>query len=159
MRVATFLESHPRVRRVSYPGLASHPQYALAGRQMECFSGLLAAQIDEADSLRRALTARARLWQYAVSFGHARSVLYYLSTAAMQRSLRLSPAQLSQYRIFASDGVFRLSVGLEHPDDLCEDLARLPLLSDELHGAPDSGRSVGASAWVEIPWDAGDQRL
>jgi cystathionine beta-lyase/cystathionine gamma-synthase len=106
MRVATSLEAHPRVRRVFYPGLASHPQHALAQRQMACPPGLIAVQVDAAGSVARTVAAHARRWRYAVSFGHTRSGLYYLRTDAMQASLRLSPAHLTQYRSVAGDGVF-----------------------------------------------------
>jgi methionine-gamma-lyase len=62
---------------------------------------------------------------YAVSLGHHRSLIYWIDTnEIMASSFHLSAEQLASYRAFAGDGVFRLSVGLEDPDDLCLDLER-----------------------------------
>ena len=63
---------------------------------------------------------------YAVSLGHHRSLICWMGTDdLMASSYGLSGEQLAAYREFAGDGVYRLSVGLEDPDDLCEDLARV----------------------------------
>jgi len=60
---------------------------------------------------------------YAVSLGHHRSLIFYLPTAdLLQTSFPLTPAQEISYRQFAGNGIFRLSVGIEDPDDLCRDL-------------------------------------
>jgi cystathionine beta-lyase/cystathionine gamma-synthase len=124
MKVAGFLESYPRIKRVIYPGLQSHPQHELACRQMQNFSGMLTFQVngDGLDAARR-IAQRARIFSYAVSLGKQRSLIYYIPTEDILRtSFHLVGAAEESYRSFAGDGVFRTSIGLEDPDDLCEDL-------------------------------------
>jgi cystathionine beta-lyase/cystathionine gamma-synthase len=123
LRVAQFLEAHPGVTRVAYPGLPSHPQHELARRQMERFSGMLTFQVPDGRATARRLAERLKVIHYAVSLGHHRSLVFYLPTDEMQKnSFRLNAEQLSRYRELAGDGIFRLSVGLEDVEDLCEDL-------------------------------------
>ena len=126
LAVARHLEDHPGVRRVVYPGLPSHPQHDLAARQMDNFSGMLAFQVDDgglvADRMRKGL----EVFHYAVSLGHHRSLVYWMPTDALiASSYRLSGGQLESYREFAGDGIFRVSVGLEDPQDLIDDLDRV----------------------------------
>ncbi len=122
-RVACFLEDHPRVTHVVYPGLPSHPQYELACRQMANPSGMLTFQVADGPALARSLPERLEVLHYAVSLGHHRSLIFYLSTAELQHSsFRLDDEHLARYRAFAGDGIFRVSIGLEDPDDLCADL-------------------------------------
>jgi methionine-gamma-lyase len=124
-KLARFLESHPRVRRVIYPGLPSHPQSDLARRQMSNHSGMLTFQMDGGRDAARAVATRLRVFHYAVSLGHHRSLIFYLPTAELlETSFQLAPRQLESYRLFAGNGIFRVSVGLEDPDDLCEDLGQ-----------------------------------
>ena len=122
--VARFLEGHPSVRRVNYPGLASHPQRELAKRQMANCSGTLSFQVrGDGAALARRMAKELKIIHYAVSLGHHRSLIYWIDTAALMAStFHLEGAQLARYREFAGDGVFRLSVGLEDAEDLCEDL-------------------------------------
>jgi len=124
MRVAGFLESHPRIKRVIYPGLPSHPQHELARRQMENFSGMLTFQvIGDGLNAARSFAKRARIFSYAVSLGKQRSLIYYIPTSDILRtSFHLKGGAEESYRSFAGDGVFRTSIGLEDPEDLCEDL-------------------------------------
>lgn len=127
IRVAKFLESHPRVSQVNYPGLASHPQHNLARTQMENFSGMLAFRIrgSEADgtAIAERMAEALSVVHYAVSLGHHRSLIVWMPTAPLlEHSFRLDPAGEEDYRRFAGDGVFRLSVGLEDPEDICRDL-------------------------------------
>jgi methionine-gamma-lyase len=125
MRIAKFLESHPAVKRVIYPGLPSHPQHDLARRQMDTFSGMIAFQVADGPTTAARMAEELRVIHYAVSLGHHRSLIYWIGTdEIMASSFRLSEEQLVSYRAFAGDGVFRLSVGLEDPDDLCLDLER-----------------------------------
>ena len=123
--VAQFLESHPQVTKVLYPGLASHPHHELAKRQMKNFSGMLSFQVnDGADRVSR-MISELQIIHYAVSLGHHRSLICWLGTDdLMASSYHLTGDALRAYREFAGDGVFRLSVGLEDPEDLCRDLAR-----------------------------------
>lgn len=125
LKVARFLEGHPRVKRVIYPGLPSHPQHDLAVRQMRNFSGMLTFQVEDGQAAAKVLAERLGIIHYAVSLGHHRSLVFYLSTRELlESSFRLTGEQLVSYREFAGNGVFRLSVGLEDPDDLCHDLDR-----------------------------------
>ena len=122
-RVAAFLEAHPAVGRVHYPGLASHPQHALARRQMANFSGMVSFQADGGEALARRMAKELKIVHFAVSLGHHRSLVYWLETNALVRSsYQLTDAALARYREFAGDGLFRVSVGLEDPDDICGDL-------------------------------------
>lgn len=127
LKVAQFLESHPAVARVFYPGLASHPQHALARRQMRNFSGMLTFQTKEAGTAIAArMVKQLEIIHYAVSLGHHRSLVYWIGTEDIQAStFRHDAAQLKRYRDYAGDGVFRLSVGIENPEDLIADLARV----------------------------------
>lgn len=121
--VARFLESHRRVKRVVYPGLASHPQAELARRQMANFSGMLAFQTDDGPQLAQRFAQRLEVFHYAVSLGHHRSLICYLATDDLQKnSFRMDDEHQARYRAYAGDGIFRVSVGLEDPADLCADL-------------------------------------
>jgi methionine-gamma-lyase len=123
MRVGRFLETHPKVTRVVYPGLASHPQAELARRQMANFSGMLAFQVKDGPRLAQQLAKRLEVFHYAVSLGHHRSLILYLATDDLQaNSYRMDANHLARYRDFAGDGIFRVSVGLEDAEDLCADL-------------------------------------
>ena len=129
MAVAEWLEAQPSVTRVIYPGLASHPQHDLAARQMDNFSGMLSFQVGDAatgEAVAQRMIERLETIHYAVSLGHHRSLVFWMGTEAlMETSFRLEGGQLESYRAYAGDGVFRLSVGLEDPEDLIADLAKV----------------------------------
>lgn len=139
LAVAHFLQGHPRVTRVIYPGLPSHPQHDLARSQMDNFSGMLTFQVgsgapsdggqqlwDGGPQLAERMARELRVIHYAVSLGHHRSLIFRMDTPSlMESSFRLHGAQLESYRTYAGDGIFRMSVGLEDPADLCEDLGRV----------------------------------
>lgn len=127
LEVARFLEEHPAVSRVFYPGLASHPQHALAKRQMRNFSGMMTFQTREAGpAIAARMVKQLEIIHYAVSLGHHRSLVYWIGTDDIQAStFRHDAEQLKRYRDYAGDGVFRLSVGIENPEDLIADLARV----------------------------------
>lgn len=123
LAVARFLEGHPRVTRVIHPGLPSHPQHDLARRQMDNFSGMLTFRTEGGTELAERMARDLQIIHYAVSLGHHRSLVFRLDTAAlMESSFRLRGAQLESYRRYAGGGIFRMSVGLEDPEDLCADL-------------------------------------
>ncbi len=123
LAVARFLEAHPKVTRVFYPGLPSHPQHALAGRQMRNFSGMITFQTADGPRAARVLSQRLGLIHYAVSLGHHRSLLFYIDTAdLLATSFALDAGQAEAYRAYAGAGVFRFSVGLEDAADICQDL-------------------------------------
>ena len=126
IHVAKYLEGHTKVKRVLYPGLSSHPQFDLAVRQMENFSGMVSVQIDNGPGLAERMMSDLKIFHYAVSLGHHRSLIYWLGTDdLMKSSYALEGQALDAYRAFAGDGVFRISVGLEDPEDLCDDLAQI----------------------------------
>ncbi len=128
LEVARWLETHPAVTRVLYPGLPSHPQYDLAQRQMLSSSGMIAFQVGSAEqgrALAQTMIEKLDMVHYAVSLGHHRSLIFWMETAALlASSFRLEGAQAEGYRAFAGDGIFRLSVGLEDPPDIIADLGR-----------------------------------
>ena len=125
-QVADFLTDHPAVRRVNYPGLASHPQHELASRQMANYAGILSFQVDGGEAVAQRMAKELELIHFAVSLGHHRSLIYWIATDAMLAStFKLTGVQAQRYRAFAGDGVFRLSVGLEDAADLCRDLDRV----------------------------------
>ena len=126
IHVAKYLEGHTKVKRVLYPGLSSHPQFELAVRQMDNFSGMVSVQIDNGPELVERMMSDLKIFHYAVSLGHHRSLIYWLGTDdLMKSSYALEGQALDAYRAFAGDGVFRISVGLEDPEDLCDDLAQI----------------------------------
>lgn len=129
MAVAEWLENQSSVTKVMYPGLPSHPQHDLAKRQMKNYSGMLSFQVGDvatAERLAQAMIDKFEVIHYAVSLGHHRSLMFWMETEGlMETSFRLSGAALDSYRDFAGDGIFRMSVGLEDPEDLIADLAKV----------------------------------
>ena len=126
LEVARFLEDHPAVTRVIYPGLASHPQHELAARQMDNFSAMLTFQVADGPATADRMAKELQVIHYAVSLGHHRSLVFYLATDdLMETSFRLQGEQLESFRAYAGDGIFRVSIGLEDAADLCADFDRV----------------------------------
>jgi cystathionine beta-lyase/cystathionine gamma-synthase len=125
LAVAKFLEAHPAVTRVFYPGLASHPQHEIAKRQMRNFSGMMTFQTRApGPEIAARMIRELKVIHYAVSLGHLRSLICWIGTDDIQQStFRHDAGALARYRDFAGDGVFRLSVGIENGEDLIADLA------------------------------------
>ena len=127
--VAEWLEAQPSVSKVFYPGLPSHPQHDLAKRQMKNFSGMLSFQVGDVEAgetMARAMIEKLKVVHYAVSLGHHRSLIFWMETAGLiETSFRLTDNALDSYRAFAGDGIFRMSVGLEDPEDIIADLAQV----------------------------------
>jgi cystathionine beta-lyase/cystathionine gamma-synthase len=126
MAVAVWLENHPAVSRVYYPGLVSHPQHDLARRQMQSYSGMLTFQTKESGAdIARRMVERLKHVHFAVSLGHHRSLIYWIGTDDIGKSTyRHAPEAAGRFRNIMGNGVFRLSVGIEHAEDICADLAR-----------------------------------
>lgn len=125
LMVAQFLESHPFVIAVRYPGLESHPQYALAQRQMRSGSGMIAFTVKDNEAFGRSFEKHLKIFKFAASLGHSHSLILYCNTLDLQKTtFQLNEDLLSRYRAFAGDGLFRLSIGLETVEDLIEDLRR-----------------------------------
>jgi methionine-gamma-lyase len=124
LKVARRLETNPKVTRVIYPGLPSHPQYDLARRQMKNFSGMISFQTARGKETARRLAEKLRFIHYAVSLGHHRSLIFYLhAEELLATSFPLATRkQRDSWKEFAGDGIFRLSVGLEDAEDIIADL-------------------------------------
>ncbi len=118
-RVARFLEGHPQVERVTWPGLASHPQHELARRQMRGFGGMLTFVIRGGLPAARAFLSSLQVFTLAESLGGVESLIEH--PAIMTHAS--VPAEV-RARLGIDDGLVRVSVGIEHADDLLEDLER-----------------------------------
>jgi cystathionine beta-lyase/cystathionine gamma-synthase len=118
LALAQFLESHPKVRHVYYPGLPSHPQHALAARQMRGFGGMLACELGSLESARRLLNS-VRLHSLAESLGGVESLISHPATMTHASV----PADRRQ-ALGITDGLVRISAGIEDVEDLKEDLAQ-----------------------------------
>jgi cystathionine beta-lyase/cystathionine gamma-synthase len=119
LAVARFLEDHPAVEQVIYPGLESHPQYELARRQMAGPGGMVSVTLRGGEEAARALALRTRLFTLAESLGGVESLIEL--PAAMTHASVAGPEALAAGFAVAG-GLVRLSVGIEHPDDLIADL-------------------------------------
>lgn len=125
-QIAHWLESHPRVVRVLYPGLPSHQQFALAQRQMDHFGGIIAFQVDDIDVIEQRFAHESALFYYAYSIGHQRSLAVVMRTDDLDASTyHFTPQQKADFEQDAGKGVVRLSIGLESAGDLIRDLQRL----------------------------------
>jgi methionine-gamma-lyase len=123
MQVAQFLESHPKIARVVYPGLESHPQHALAHRQMSASGGMLTFQLKGGLGAAITLSEKIKVFQYATSLGHAHSLLFYYPTDMyIDAAAYLTPGQKVSIREWTGEGIVRASIGLESPADLIADL-------------------------------------
>ncbi len=120
LAVARFLEDHPGVERVLHPGLESHPQHALARRQMTGGGGnLLALRTGGGQARAFAVLNRLQLILISNNLGDAKSLITHPATTTHERFSAAERARLG-----ISDDLLRLSVGLEDPADLVEDLDR-----------------------------------
>jgi cystathionine gamma-synthase len=108
-QIAEHLETHPGVERVHYPGLPSHSGHALAARQMSGFGGMLSFEVRGGRDAAMNVAARVRLFTRATSLGGSHSLIEH--RASVEGPASRTPLSL-----------LRLSVGLEHPDDLIADL-------------------------------------
>ena len=129
MEVARFLEGHPRVTRVIYPGLESHPHHDLARRQMRVgggipgYGGMLAFQLKGGLGDAIILAEKIRLFKYATSLGHTHSLLFYYPTDLYVDAVSyLDSKQKARIREWMGSGIVRASIGLEHAQDLIADL-------------------------------------
>ena len=116
MAIAELLAAHPKVARVLYPGLPSHPEHALARRQMRGFGGLVSLDLGSLDRARTLLES-VRLIALAESLGGVESLISHPATMTHASV----PAERRQ-ALGITDGLVRLSVGIEDLDDLTDDL-------------------------------------
>src|SRR5947209_2245417 len=118
LALAQFLAAHPKVQRVYYPGLPSHPQHELAKRQMRGFGGMLAFDLGSLDAARRVLNG-VRLHALAESLGGVETLI---SHPATMTHASVPPDRRAALGI--TDGLVRISAGIEDIEDLQEDLAQ-----------------------------------
>jgi cystathionine gamma-synthase len=111
--VAAFLEGHPRVEQVLYPGLETHPGHDIATRQMRAFGGMISFLLeDEQEAVD--LVARTRIWKLAESLGGVESLI--------EHPARMTHASTADAPFAVPPALIRLSVGIESADDLIADL-------------------------------------
>ena len=117
LELAQWLESQPEIRRVFYPGLKSHPQHALALRQMEGFGGIISVELDTDLAGARRFLERCAIFSLAESLGGVESLIEH---PAIMTHATIPAAQRAVLGI--SDALVRLSVGIENVEDLRGDL-------------------------------------
>jgi methionine-gamma-lyase len=123
LKVAEFLESHPKVKSVTYPGLKSHPAYELSQRQMKAPSGMMNFNLKAEMMTHFEFLNNLRLITHAVSLGHDQSLMIYIPTEFFFEDMVVfTEAQKEKYRQLMGEGIFRLSVGIESADDIIDDL-------------------------------------
>ena len=111
LKVAQFLAHHERIERVNYPALASHAGHDIAARQMSAFGGMLSFEVRGGREAAMAVAAKARLFTRATSLGGVESLIEHRASVTGESPL-------------TPQGLLRASIGLEHPEDLIEDLAQ-----------------------------------
>jgi cystathionine beta-lyase/cystathionine gamma-synthase len=114
--VAAFLEEHPKVRKVYYPGSASHPQHALARRQQRGFGGMVAFDVGSLAAARTVLES-VKLCTLAESLGGVETLISHPATMT-----HASVDAAKRERLGITDGLVRISVGIEDTDDIISDL-------------------------------------
>ena len=115
--VAAWLERHPRVERVIYPGLASFPQHALASRQASGYGAMVCCEVRGGAEAGKRVMDAVELWSLAENLGTVESLVTHPVTMT---HANIDPEERA--RLGISDGLIRLSVGLETPADLIADL-------------------------------------
>lgn len=116
-KIAEYLEKHDKVKKVIYPGLKSHPQYELAKKQMSGFGGMISFELYGGLEAGKKLMQEVKLWSLAESLGGVESLITHPAT--------MTHASLTKEEREAkgiTDGLIRLSVGIENSDDLIADL-------------------------------------
>lgn len=116
LRIAHWLEEHAKVAAVYYPGLASHPQHELAKRQMRAFGGMISFIHQDGDAAAREFSSRTKIFALAESLGGVESLI--------EHPYSMTHASTADSQIATDPALVRLSVGIEHVDDLIEDLAQ-----------------------------------
>ncbi len=117
LKIAAYLEEHPKVARVYHPGLESHPDYALAKKQMSAYGGMMSFELKGGLPAGEALLNHVKLMTLAVSLGNTDTLIQHpasMTHASVPREERL--------RVGLTDGLVRLSVGIENVEDLIADL-------------------------------------
>ncbi|MHB8120367.1 MAG: trans-sulfuration enzyme family protein [Methanothrix sp.] len=116
LKLAKFLEAHPAVEKVNYPGLSSHPQYSVAAKQMSGWGGMLSFEVKGGVEAGRSLMNSLKLCSLAVSLGCVDTLVEHpasMTHAVMPKEMR--------ERMGISDGLVRVSVGIEDKEDILAD--------------------------------------
>ena len=134
--LAEFLETHPAIEKVIYPGLKSHPQHALANRQMDGFGGIISIVLKGGFEAAKQFCENTKLFTLAESLGGVESLVNH--PAVMTHA---SVPVERRERLGITDGLVRLSVGVEDGDDLLADLARVlsACMGQGMGGLPQGG--------------------
>ena len=120
LELARWLEKHPAIERVIYPGLKSHPQHALAKRQMQGYGGIISIEVKGGLKKARGMLERCHLFALAESLGGVESLIEH---PAIMTHASVPPAQRKKLGI--SDALVRLSVGIEDLRDLHDELSKI----------------------------------
>ena len=118
-QLAEFLEAHPSVLKVHYPGLESHPQHALAARQQSGFGGVLSFEVKGGKEAAWRLIDSTKVLSITANLGDTKSTITHPATTTHGRL-----TDEEKQRAGISDGLIRISVGLENIEDLKKDLLR-----------------------------------
>lgn len=117
MKIAQWLETHPKADQVFYPGLASHPGHRTARKQMKKFGGMIAFEVKGGIAAGKQVMNRVKLCTLAVSLGDCETLIQH--PASMTHS---TYSQSERASAGITDGLIRLSVGIENADDIIADL-------------------------------------
>ena len=115
--VAEFLESHPQVEKITYPGLKSHPQYGVAKEQMDGFSGMISFELKGGIPAGTTVMNNVKLCSLAESLGAVETMITHPATMT-----HVDVPAKERHARGLSDGLVRISVGIEDPDDIIDDL-------------------------------------
>jgi len=115
LQIARFLEQHQAVERVRYPGLPSHPQHDLAGKQMRCFGGMISFDVKGGLEQARCIVEKTRIFALAESLGGVESLIEHPGV--------MTHASVANSPLAVPDNLVRLSVGIENAEDLIRDLS------------------------------------
>ena len=147
LKIAAWLERHSKVRRVFYPGLASHPQHALAKKQMRAFGGMISAELNGTLDDARRFLERCQLFALAESLGGVESLIEHpalMTHGSVPADVRAA--------LGISDTLVRLSVGIEDPDDIIWDIEQalaIATTTAALSKRDLDGRFIfGSGVWV-----------
>jgi cystathionine beta-lyase/cystathionine gamma-synthase len=119
LAIAHFLESHPKVKKVFYPGLTSHPQHAIAKKQMRGFGGMISVEFDLPLESTKKLISSFKFFSLAESLGGVESLVCHPTTMT-----HASVPEKERHACGITDGLVRFSVGIEDSQDLIDDLTK-----------------------------------
>lgn len=142
LTVARFLEEHPAVEKVFYPGLESHPNHALAAQQQSAFGGIISFTLKtDSEEAANFVVTNTRLFKLAESLGGVKSLLCHPA----QMTHKTIPAE-KRRAAGVADSLIRLSIGLEDPSDLISDLDQTLLLLNAAQGTINTNSELKVTA-------------